>query len=418
MKRDFLKLLTAVLIIVFAVLIITPQVTSAAYTVKQYWVRTALTAGETLTIGQLVAIKDADGLVYKADANDATVRPAIGVVSKGATSGNLVGITIIGKISGWSALSEGAAVYLSETAGAATQSSPTYSQQVGVALTTTTYFFNFSAYLDTTAVVALGVLAGATPIILEGATADDYETTVTITDPTADRTFTIPDLTGTVGLILGTGAKVALPSTLTTNGVDVANSVWGGTNQIIGEGATADDYEHVQTYVDPTTDNTVTWPDYSGAVPLVIAQGYTQTSHSEASATDVTGSSLTLADGWFTEGKTIRYTLTGTVTGTNGLITINLYFEDGAVMQLASADAAAGDFRAVFEIVATASNAQRISGWLIAEAGAETIVDYATDNTDTGAAGTIPIKLQIELAHADDVINAEMVKIEFWNKAD
>ncbi len=35
-------------------------------------------------------------------------------------------------------------------------------------------------------------------IIFEGATADDFETTVTVTDPTADRTITLPDNTGTV----------------------------------------------------------------------------------------------------------------------------------------------------------------------------------------------------------------------------
>jgi hypothetical protein len=38
---------------------------------------------------------------------------------------------------------------------------------------------------------------GAT-IVLEGATADDYETTLTVVDPTADRTITFPNITGTV----------------------------------------------------------------------------------------------------------------------------------------------------------------------------------------------------------------------------
>ena len=39
---------------------------------------------------------------------------------------------------------------------------------------------------------------GASPIILEGATANAHETTITVTDPTADRTLTLPDATGTV----------------------------------------------------------------------------------------------------------------------------------------------------------------------------------------------------------------------------
>tara|TARA_B100001057_G_scaffold489901_1_gene577120 strand:- start:227 stop:1024 length:798 start_codon:yes stop_codon:yes gene_type:complete len=35
-------------------------------------------------------------------------------------------------------------------------------------------------------------------LIFEGATADDFETTLTVADPTADRTLTLPDSTGTL----------------------------------------------------------------------------------------------------------------------------------------------------------------------------------------------------------------------------
>tara|TARA_Y100001963_G_scaffold160176_1_gene268643 strand:- start:6956 stop:7861 length:906 start_codon:yes stop_codon:yes gene_type:complete len=41
-------------------------------------------------------------------------------------------------------------------------------------------------------------------IIFEGATADDFETSLTVVDPTADRTITLPNLTGTVSLITAT----------------------------------------------------------------------------------------------------------------------------------------------------------------------------------------------------------------------
>ena len=40
----------------------------------------------------------------------------------------------------------------------------------------------------------------ASSIVFEGSTADDYETTLAVTDPTADRTITFPDATGTVAL--------------------------------------------------------------------------------------------------------------------------------------------------------------------------------------------------------------------------
>jgi len=39
-----------------------------------------------------------------------------------------------------------------------------------------------------------------TSIVFEGATADSFETTLTVTDPTEDRTITFPDATGTVAL--------------------------------------------------------------------------------------------------------------------------------------------------------------------------------------------------------------------------
>jgi hypothetical protein len=40
-----------------------------------------------------------------------------------------------------------------------------------------------------------------TSVIFEGSTADAYETTLTVVDPTADRTITLPNQTGTVALI-------------------------------------------------------------------------------------------------------------------------------------------------------------------------------------------------------------------------
>ena len=47
-------------------------------------------------------------------------------------------------------------------------------------------------------------------IVFEGATADDHETTFTVTDPTADRTITFPNSSGTVALTSDVSA--ALPS--------------------------------------------------------------------------------------------------------------------------------------------------------------------------------------------------------------
>lgn len=126
------------------------QDADAAYAIKQQWARFSATCGETLTEGQMVAIKDADGYAWKADADVATLRPAVGIIGKGCTAGTKGEIVVFGIVSGWTSLAEGSPGYLSETAGAVTQSAPTYNQQVGVAISTTEYLINCRNYLDTT----------------------------------------------------------------------------------------------------------------------------------------------------------------------------------------------------------------------------------------------------------------------------
>ena len=52
-----------------------------------------------------------------------------------------------------------------------------------------------------TSPVVTGLSLNDSSIIFEGSTANDFETTLTVTDPTADRTITFPDVTGTVALM-------------------------------------------------------------------------------------------------------------------------------------------------------------------------------------------------------------------------
>ena len=46
-----------------------------------------------------------------------------------------------------------------------------------------------------------GTIALTGSVVFEGATADAFETTLSVTDPTADRTITLPNASGTVALI-------------------------------------------------------------------------------------------------------------------------------------------------------------------------------------------------------------------------
>jgi hypothetical protein len=54
-----------------------------------------------------------------------------------------------------------------------------------------------------TSPVITGAVFNDGSVVFEGTTANDFETTLTITDPTADRTITFPDTTGTVALTSG-----------------------------------------------------------------------------------------------------------------------------------------------------------------------------------------------------------------------
>ena len=177
------------------------------------------------------------------------------------------------------------------------------------------------------------VLLGQNAVLaFEGSANDDYETTITVTNPTADRTITIPDVSGTVvttgdtgtvtsAMILdgtianadisataeiavnklangtarqllqtdagGTGVEftsnVDVPGTLDVTGVATFDSTSTFTGNatfngdIVFEGSTADDFETTLTVTDPTADRTITLPDATTTVAgLAVAQSFTK----------------------------------------------------------------------------------------------------------------------------------------------
>jgi hypothetical protein len=103
-------------------------------------------------------------------------------------------------------------------------------------------------------------------IVLEGTTANDFETTITAGDPTADRTITLPDVTGTV---VTTGNLTAI-TTLTSPTITTPTITGAIFNDgsVVFEGATADSFETTLAITDPTADRTVTFQDASGTVVL------------------------------------------------------------------------------------------------------------------------------------------------------
>ena len=194
-------------------------------------------------------------------------------------------------------------------------------------------------------------------VIFEGSTADAHETTLTVVDPTADRTITLPNATGTVALTenklsafaatssselagvisdeTGTGALVFANSPV-LNGAEITNT--GGTPKIHGvylpdghnitfEGATTDEYETVLTVADPTADRTITLPNATGTVALTADKlsAFAATSSSELAGviSDETGTGALV----FANTPTLVTPNIGAATGTSltlsGDLTVN-----------------------------------------------------------------------------------------------
>ena len=107
-------------------------------------------------------------------------------------------------------------------------------------------------------------------IKFEGATANAFETTLEVTDPTADRTITLPDASGTVVLANSSTGAVTISGDLTVSGTTttINSTTINATTGLVFEGTTADAFETTITVTDPTADRTITFPDTTGTVAM------------------------------------------------------------------------------------------------------------------------------------------------------
>ena len=145
-------------------------------------------------------------------------------------------------------------------------------------------------------------LQGASPLTFEGGTADGYETTFAITDPTADRTITFPNLTGTVSLVTATET---LTNKTITAGVAATSFDMNGTELILDANGntsiTADTDDQIDFKISGADDFRMTANTFtvlSGST-LTIASGATIDGSSGtltgfASAADVTTLAIAL----------------------------------------------------------------------------------------------------------------------------
>ena len=172
------------------------------------------------------------------------------------------------------------------------------------------------------AALKAGTSVFETKIVFEGATDDAYETTVVVTDPTADRTITLPNLTGTVSLISGTETLTNKTLTTPTLTSPVLNTAISGSAFLDEDNMASDSatklasQQSIKAYVDAqltaedldiTTDSGTIAIDLDSET-LTIAGG---------TGIDTTGSSNTIT---VAVDSTVA-TLTGTQTFTNKTLT-------------------------------------------------------------------------------------------------
>jgi hypothetical protein len=195
-----------------------------------------------------------------------------------------------------------------------------------------------------------GMNIGANGIVFEGATANEYETTLTVVDPTADRTITLPNATGTV--VTTTATQTLTNKTLTSPTINsptitslTATALALTDASITFEGATDDAYETTLTCVDPTADRTITFPNATGTVVITTAtqtltnKTLTTPTINSPTITSLTATALALTDASITfEGATANeYETTLTVVDPTADRTITLPNETGTLITSASA---------------------------------------------------------------------------------
>jgi hypothetical protein len=194
--------------------------------------------------------------------------------------------------------------------------------------------------VEWSAPAAVGVFGES--IVFEGATADAYETTLAVTDPTADRTITLPNVSGTV---ITTGDSGTVTSTMIENGTivdgDINASAGIAASKISGTAVTQADSGTVTSTM--IANDTIVDADINSAAAIAQSKisGLTTDLGNKASASDLTTHT----------GATEAHGATGAVVGTTNTQTLTnktltspvvsgLTLSDGSiVLEGATADA-------------------------------------------------------------------------------
>jgi hypothetical protein len=167
--------------------------------------------GVTLVAGDRVLVKDqttaSENGIYVVQASGAAVRATDFDQPAEVDGGDFIFVTggTVNDNTGWVQTSTGVTtigtdpIYFTQFSGAGT-----FTAGNGLTLTGNSFSINTSITADLSTAQTLtnktltSPLVDGNGVVFEGTTANEFETTLTVTDPTADRTITLPDVTGTV----------------------------------------------------------------------------------------------------------------------------------------------------------------------------------------------------------------------------
>jgi len=155
------------------------------------------------------------------------------------------------------------------------------------------------------------------------------------------------------------------------------------------------------------------WPGLKPAIPMIVAQGTTQTSEAGSATTkDIAGSLVTVPKGYFEPGTTFKFTLAGTRSGTAGATTLLIAIGSTTVISIACPANTAVDWMAEFWITEhTNLKMQRCFGRFLMETE-DAAVDYADGTVDVS--NEVVIKARMTNASNSDVSYCNFVMVECW----
>lgn len=170
--------------------------------------------------------------------------------------------------------------------------------------------------VEWSAPAAVGVFGSS--IEFEGSTSNDYETTLAVTDPTADRTITLPDATGTVALTSDITVSASSTNTFSNKSISLGSNTVTGTTAEFNAALTDSNFVTTGDTGTVTStmiaDGTIVDGDVSASAAIAQSKisGLTTDLAAKASASDLTTHT----------GATEAHGATGAVVGTTNTQTL------------------------------------------------------------------------------------------------